>query len=216
MAYATYPEFRAHVQMLVKGDDLSGVTDGITSLDTMISMGEALVHYGNQHAADGRILGPLRASSMEADMTGVVAGNAIEIPADCMDLSILWLGDGNPLEVVAERDLRTRLKWVGGGKPRKAAQAGESIIFSPIAADGAVAGGRYYAKPPALVDELHSTFHRYPELYLYAALYVSAPFYGYDQRIPTWQAYYVQLLDQANRQERLRVSNGGRLRQVAR
>lgn len=216
MAYATYPEFRAHVQMLIEGDDLSGVTDGITSLDTMISMGEALVHYGNQHSRDGRILGPLRASSMEADISGAVADNALAIPADCMELSILWLDDDKPLEVVAERDLRTRLKWVGGGRPRKAAQAGENIIFSPMAADGAVAGGRYYAKPPALVGELHPTFNRYPELYLYAALFVSAPFYGYDSRIPTWQGYYAQLLDQANSQERARVSSGGRLRQVAR
>lgn len=216
MAYATYQEFRAAVEMLILGDDLSQNGDGTASLDVMIATGEALVHHGNQHAADGRILGPLRASSMEAALGGVVADNTAAIPDDCMELSILWLDGEAPLEVVSERDLRIRLKWVGGGRPRKAAQAGDSIIFSPGAADGSVLGGRYFAKPPALKDELHPTFQRYPELYLYAALFVSAPFYGYDQRIGTWQAYYAQLLDQANRQERQRVSAGGRLRQVAR
>lgn len=216
MAYSTYQEFRAAVEMLILGDDLGQNGDGQTSLDHMISLGESLVHFGGNFSEDGRRLGPLRASSMESALNVVVADNAAAIPADCMELSVMWLDGGAPLEVVSERDLRTRLPWIGGGLPRKAAQAGDSIIFSPAASDGAVLGGRYYAKPPALKDELHATFNRYPELYLYAALYVSAPFYGYDQRIPTWRAYYAQLLDQANAQERMRVGAGGRMRQVSR
>jgi len=216
MAYSTYQEFRTAVEMVILGDDVSQNGDGQASLDTMISMGEALVHYGGNFAGDGRRIGPLRASSMEVDLLGEVGGNAAPIPLDCMELSILWLNDGEPLEIVSERDLRSRLKHFNGGKARKAAQAGESIIFSPRAEDGDQLGGRYYAKPPALKDGLHATFQRYPEIYLYAALYVSAPFYGFDGRIPMWQAYYSQLLDQANAQERGRVSSGGRLRQVAR
>src|SRR5690606_37867283 len=113
-------------------------------------------------AIDGRYLGPLRASSMETALDVAVADNAAPLPADCLELSILWLDDGAPLEVVAERDLRSRIKYFQGGPARKAAQAGDSVIFSPTVEDGAVLGGRYYARPPALKDELHATYDRYP------------------------------------------------------
>ncbi len=215
MAYSTYNEFRAAVLLMLDGDDIDSNIQP-ASVDQMIALGEALVHYGNQIGPGGRILGPLRASSMQADLTGVVASNAVPIPVDAMELSILWLDDGVPLEIVSERDLRTRLPWMRGGTVRKAAQAGDDIIFSPGATDGAVLGGRYYAKPAALKDGLHPTFNRYPELYLYAALFSAAPFLGYDDRIAVWQGYYAQLLDQANHQERMRVGAGGRMRQVAR
>lgn len=216
MAFANYDEFRAATLLMIDGDDVQSDIQPAT-VDLMISLGEALVHYGQQSApTDGRILGPLRASSMEEVLTGTVASNSVAIPADCMELSIVWLDNGAPLEVCAENDLRTRLPWIGGGNPRKVAQAGDTLIFSPQAGNGAVLGGRYYAKPPALKEELHPTFQRYPELYMYAALYSSAPFLGFDRRIPVWQGYYATLLDQANAQERMRVKGGGRLRQVAR
>lgn len=215
MAYATYNEFRAALHLMLDGDDLSSSIQPAT-LDQIIALGEAVVHYGNQVGPNGRILGPLRASSMETALTGTVADNAVAIPEDCLELTILWLDDGVPLEVCSENDLRTRLQWIGGGDSRKAAQAGDEIIFSPIAADGAVLGGRYYAKPAPLKDGLHATFNRYPELYLYAALFAAAPVIGFDDRIRVWQGFYAQLLDQANSQERMRVANGGRLRMVAR
>ncbi|MHC9085344.1 phage adaptor protein [Luteimonas sp. RIT-PG2_3] len=216
MAYSTYEEFRASVQLLIVGDDLAGAIEGVTSLDTMISLGEASVHYGGVFAADGRRLGALRASSMESPLAEVVAANACPIPADCMELSIIWIDGGVPLEIVAENDLRSRLKYFNGGPARKAAQAGDSIIFSPIVEDGTAVAGRYYAKPPALKEGLHPTFLRYPELYLYAALVNSTPFFGQESRTGLWLERYTQLLDQANAQERQRVSAGGRLRQVSR
>lgn len=214
MRYDTYGELRAAVQLLLLGGDLNDPVDDITSFDNMISLGEALVHYGGSFAIDGRYLGPLRASSMETALDVAVADNAAPLPADCLELSVLWLDDGVPLEIVAERDLRSRLKYFPSGPARKAAQAGDSVIFSPVAEDGAVLGGRYYAKPPALKDELHATYNRYPELYVYAALAAAAPHFGMDGS--RYQVSYVQLLDQANNQERNRVSAGGRLRQVSR
>ena len=215
MPFANYNEFRAATLLMIDGDDVQSNIQPAT-VDLMISLGEALVHYGQQIGLGGRLLGPLRASSMEADLAGTIANNEVAVPADCMELVIAWLDSGVPLEVCSEQDLRTRLRWMVGGDPRKVAQAGENLVFSPIASDGAVLGGRYYTKPPALKDELHPTFHRYPELYMYAALYSSAPFIGFDKRIPVWQSYYATLLDQANQQERLRVKAGGRLRQVSR
>lgn len=210
MAFSSYNEFRAATLLMIDGDDVQSNIQPAT-VDLMISLGESIVHYGN-----GAGLGPLRASTMEASLTGTVTDNAVAIPANCMELVIAWLDDGAPLDMCDERDLRRRLPCMDGGEPRQAAQAGESIIFSPEAPDGALLGGRYYAKPTPLKDGLHATFNRYPELYLYAALLSSAPFIGFDKRIPVWQGYYATLLDQANTQERMRVKGGGRLRQVPR
>ena len=191
---------------MLDGESVSSTIEPAT-LDQMIVLGEALVHYGDELRS-----GPLRASSMEADLTGSVAGTLAPIPADCMELSIVWLDDSEPLDVVPETDLRSRLKWSGGGSARQVAQAGDNLVFLPAASDGQAVNGRYYAKPPALKDELHPTFNRYPELYLYAALYSATPFLGFDRRIPVWQAYYRSLLSQANKQEQHRVYSGSRLR----
>jgi hypothetical protein len=215
MAYANYNEFRGAVLLMVDGDEVQSVIQPQT-IDLMISLGEALVHYGTEVGPEGLPLGPLRASSMESALAETVTDNAASIPPDCLELSITWLDDGTPLDVVSETDLRKRLPYIGGGTTRKLAQAGDTVIFSPAASDGSILGGRYYAKPPALKDELHATFHRYPEIYMYAALYSSAPFLGFDRRIAVWQSYYTRLLAQANSQERQRVYSASRLRQVAR
>lgn len=211
MAFSTYNEFRVAFQLLLDGDEVAGSILPET-LDLMISLGEAMVHYGDP---DGRV-GPLRASSMEASLSVAVAANAVALPADCMELVTVYFDGEKPLDVVQEQDLRDRLKWMTGGPVRKCAQAGDSLIFSPTAADGTTLLGRYYAKPEPLAEGLHVTFNRYPELYLYAALSCAAPFLGDDARIPVWQGFYRSLLSACNMQERLRAYNGSRLRQVAR
>lgn len=211
MAFTSYNEFRVAFQLLLDGDEVPGSIQPET-LDLMISLGEAMVHYGDP---DGRV-GPLRASSMEASLSEVVAANAITMPADCMELCTIYFDGEKPLDVVQEQDLRDRLKWMTGGSVRKCAQAGDQLIFSPTAEDGATLLGRYYAKPLPLKTALHATFNRYPEVYLYAALSCASPFLGEDARIPTWQGFYRSLLSAANMQERTRVYGGSRIRQVAR
>lgn len=211
MAYATYNDFRGAVQLMWDGDAISSIIQPQV-VDQMISLGEALVHYGSESSG----LGPLRASSMESALAATVANNAAALPADCMELSIAWVDDGDPLDAITETDLRKKLNWSGGGAARFMAQAGDSVIFYPPVSDGSTLAGRYYAKPPALKDSLHATFVRYPEVYLYAALYSSAPLLGEDRRIPTWQAYYTRLLAEANSMERRRVHMGGSIRMRSR
>lgn len=204
--YATYNDFRGAVLLMIDGDEVASDIQPQT-IDLMISLGEGLVYTGSESDR----LGPLRASSMEAPLAAVVASNAAAIPADCLELSAVWFDPAKPLDVVPEEDVRRSLS-VGGAPVRKCAQAGDSIIFAPTASDGATLRGRYYAKPAALSTALNSTFTRYPDLFLYAALYASAPFLGFDRRIPVWQTYYRGLLAQANQQERMRAYGGSRLR----
>lgn len=216
MAWATYHEFRVAVQLMIDGDDVSPSVMSPGTLDLMISLGEALVYNGNEAGID-----PLRASSMLVEFAdvaangNVVADNAVDIPTDCLEIQSLRFEDDKPLEIVSEAELRPWLES-GGGDVRMAAQAGDTLIFAPPASDGDELLGRYYAKPGPLKDALHATFNRYPELFLYAALYSSAPFLGYDKRIPVWQNYYRSLLEQAHRSERMRAYSGSTLRMRAR
>jgi hypothetical protein len=209
-AFATYSDFRGAVQLMIDGDEVAADIQPQT-IDLMISLGEGMVYTG----AEAEQLGPLRASTMEAALSVVVASNAAAIPANCLELSAVWFDPTKPLDVVPEEEVRRSLS-VGGAPVRKCALAGDSIIFAPAAENGAVLAGRYYAKPVALSTTLHPTFVRFPELFLYAALYASAPFLGFDRRIPVWQAYYRNLLAQANAQERMRAYSGSRLRVRAR
>jgi hypothetical protein len=209
MAFATYDDFRIAVQLMIDGDEVASSIQP-SSIDLMISLGEALVYTGNTSG-----VGPLRASSMESALSLTVASNAVSIPDDCLELSAVWFDPSNPLEVVPEEEVRRWLP-IGGSQVRKCAQAGDSVIFAPAAENGETLLGRYYAKPVPLKTSLNATFNRYPELFLYAALYTSAPLLGYDRRIPVWQAFYLELLSSAKEQERMRVYGGSRLRMKAR
>ena len=210
MAFATYNDFRTAVLLMVDGDEVSSVIQPQT-LDLMISLGEALVYTGEESG-----LAPLRASSMEAAFppATTVTDNAVTLPDDLLELSAVWFDPARPLEVVTEEEVRR--SQPGGGRVHKCAQAGDDLIFAPAAEDGATLEGRYYAKPAPLINGLHPTFNRYPELFLYAALYVSAPFLGIQSRLPVWQGFYARLLAQANHQERMRVYGGSRLRMKSR
>lgn len=207
MAYTDYNAFRSSVVLMIDGDEIPSTLSPAT-IDLMVTLGEALVYYGDESG-----LPPLRASSMQADLSETAADNAVAIPDDCLELAIVWIDPDKPLQCVPEEDLRRGQR---SGQVRKYAQAGDSIIFSPAVEDGTEVAGRYFAKPAPIKDGLHATFNRYPELYLYAALYASAPFLGFDKRIPVWQNYYRSLLKQAQTTERNRAYSGSRLRQVAR
>jgi hypothetical protein len=211
--YATYNDFRGAVLLMLDGDEVPSNHSPHT-VDQMISLGESLVHDGEQTGIRGLPVGPLRASSMEAVLSLTAADNAVALPADCMGLRIAWFDSRRPLEVVPED--RLLANSYGGGIPYQMAQAGDTLIFNGPAADGDVLHGRYYQRPTALKDGLHATFNRYPDLYLYAALYSASPFLGFDRRIPVWQSYYQSLLHQANNAERWRVHGGSSLKQVAR
>jgi hypothetical protein len=203
--YASYNEFRTTVQLMMDGDEVASVIQPQT-IDTFIALGEGMIYLGSEG------LPALRASTMEADLAEDVADNAAAIPEDCLELKIVYFEADKPLEILSEPELRPRLEE-GGGDVRYCAQAGESLIFAPEAEDGTgTLLGRYYARPAPIKTALNPTFHRYDELFLYAALVASAPFLGQSAKLPVWREIYAALLNQANITERMRVYAGSHLR----
>lgn len=204
MSFANYADFRTGVLKLIDGDNVNSQSLAQDTLDMLISLGEA------------RVYRELRCSAMEADLSAVVAAGKAPIPADLIELKIAWFSDDRPLEIVSERDLRSRSRGMSGNQPRQVAQAGESLVFLPGATNGAVLSGRYYRRPPPLITALPAAFVRYSEVYLFAALASSAIFIGDDDRIPVWEGIYTGWLDSANAQENHRIYSGSQLRTKAR
>lgn len=210
MQFTNYPDFRTAVLKMIDGDDVS-TTFSIETLDMLIALGESRVYHGDERQTG------LRATTMQAALTGSTAANAVALPSDCLALEIVWFDPDKPLEIVSEGEIRQKARWNHGGDVRQCAQAGTSLIFAPDVADGQAIGGRYYQRPADIkTGGLNATFNRYPEAFLFAALAEAAPFLGEDRRIPVWKKLFAEWLGSANRTERNRAYEGSRLTQKVR
>lgn len=208
MNFDSYSAFRTSVEKLIEGDDI-GDTFDVNVLDLIIGLAESRVYVGD---AD---VGALRASSMLEDLSVAVVSNEAALPADLLELSEVYFSGEAPLEIVPLERLR-RLEESGyvGGTVRYAAQDGDTLRFWPTASGTLL--GSYYARPTALESvtpfNTATTFHRYPELFVFASLVEAMPFIGMEQRIPFWDGRYKNALLAAKHAERMRVKGGGRLR----
>ncbi len=208
MVFEDYIAFRADIQRLIEGDDVTG-TFSVNTLDLLIGLGEARVIHGDSQTAG------LRASTMLKDLSVAVASNAATLPADLLELKEVWFAGERPLEIVPLDKLRA-LEADGSttsGTVRYAAQDGDTLRFWSEASGTVL--GRYYAVPASLETVTWAdatTFARYPQLYIFATLIESAPFLGMDARMPMWDAKYRSLADGANHSERMRVYAGSPLR----
>lgn len=207
MQFANYNAFRVAVQHLFEGDDTASNTFSVNTLDTLIGLGEARVYRGDS------ITPGLRASTMLKPLSVAVADNAAALPADLLELNEVYFSGQQPLEIVPLDRLRRLLYATTSGTVNYAAQDGDSLTFWP-AASGTVLGS-YYALPAGLETANWAdatTFARYPELFLYAALFEGAVFLGMADKMGMWEAKYRQLAEGANHAERMRVYAGGPLR----
>jgi hypothetical protein len=207
MAFANYNAFRVGVQTLIESDDTVGSSFSTDTLDMFIALSEARVHNG-----DGMTAG-LRASTMLTPLSQLVTANVATLPADLLQLKDPRFSGKRPLELVSldhiER-LQADSPGLVGGDSHFAAQDAETLTFWP-AAQGTLIG-KYYARPAPLIDGLHTTFLRYPEVYTYAALFEAALFLGMDSKMRIWESRFRSLLDGANHAEWVRVYGGGTLR----
>ncbi|SDQ42120.1 hypothetical protein [Pseudoxanthomonas sp. CF125] len=207
MAFTNYNDFRVGVQTLIEGDETAGSTFSVNTLDIFIVLGEARVHDGDN------ITPGLRASPMVTALSEALTANAADLPDDLLELRDLQFSGEPPLDIVPLDHLKRQIANdfnPSAAASRMAAQDGDSVTFWPETT-GTV-GGAYYARPAPLEAGLHATFLRYPQVYLYAALYEAALFLGMDSKMSIWEARWRSLMDGANHSERMRVYGGGRLR----
>jgi len=195
MAYA---QVRENVRLLIEGDEIGNTFDTGT-LDLLISMGE------------NRVYRSLRADTMRTSASIAPVSNLVALPADLIELERVFV-DGRQVEIVDDWRLEELLADnIGASGVAYCAHIGSNLKFWPAATTDATVW--YYAKPAAMLTAGESTtYTRYPEVFLYAAVAESAPFVGEDSRLPMWESKYQQYLADANRVEKYRVFGGGQLR----
>jgi hypothetical protein len=211
MQFPNYNAFRVAVQHLFEGDDTTSNTFSGDTLDLLIGLGEERVYNGDAHTPG------LRASTMVTPLSLAITSNAATLPADLLELKEVYFSGKAPLDVIPLDRLRAREAIGSGGNAAVCAQDAETLRFYPVQT-GTVLGS-YYAKPEALATVTWAnatTFARYPQLFLYAALYEGAVFLGMVDKMSMWEAKYRQLAEGANHNELLRVYGGGKLRVRAR
>jgi hypothetical protein len=208
MTFADYPAFRVAFMQLADGDDVATASFSVATADLMIGL------------AESRVYRDLRASTMVSALSIVPSAGVYTLPSDLLELKEVYFSGKAPLEIIPLELMR---KLVAGGTApagdaQYAAQDGNKLVFWPTQTT-ATALGSYYARPGDLKTVTWAnatTFARYPECFLFAALCELSPFLGEDARLPVWEAKYRQSVQNAHADEAKRVYGGSPLRMRAR
>lgn len=198
----TYSGLLTDLMRLIDGDDVSMSSIPQSTLITIIAL------------AERRIYRELRCALNEKAWGLTVTSNAVALPTDFQASSIIHFGK-LPLEPIAEDYLLELNNATPTGNCRYFAQAGNTLIFSPSVADGTALQGRYYYKWPDLdaTTLLSNTlFLANNDLFLYAALCESAPFFAQDARTALWNVKYLYLLNGINENHQRAAYAAGRIK----
>jgi hypothetical protein len=203
MAITTYSGLLVELTRLIDGEDVSGSEIPTDTLSTIVHFGEL------------RIYREAKVRQLEKAFTGTVTGNLFPIPADFMSSSIAHFG-GKPLDPKAENELIERIanNPGGGGDTKYYAQAGNNFMFWPAVENGTALQGRYFARLPDLQETTiltNALFLANEDLFIYAALAISAPYFGQDARIPMWEAQYQRILAEVNVMHHRSAYSSGRI-----
>lgn len=205
MQFPNYDAFRVGFMQLADGDDVSQASFSPTTADLIIAMGET------------RVYSDLRAATMVSPLSLTPTAGVYTLPADLIELKEVYFDGDEPLEIVPLDKYRKLIAaGASSGQARYAAQDGDTLLCWPEST--ATLLGSYYARPEALKTITWAdatTFARYPECFLFAALMESTPFLG-DGKYQVWERKYSQFLDLARHNERMRVYGGSPLRVRAR
>lgn len=199
----TWSGYLTSLQVLLQGENARNSHVPVSTLTEMTALGEA------------RIYREVRTRYNEKAFSSVtVTSNLATIPTDFEAPSIVHFGR-KALEPVSEEFMLEYLDSNPTGDAKYFCQAGASFKFGPSVANATAVQGRYFYR----MDSLDATtlptnalFAASNDLFLYAALVESAPFFEQDARIPLWDAKYQSIRDQLNRQSRNAAYAAGRMK----
>lgn len=163
--------------------------------------------------AQKRIYRDVHSRFNETDFDSVeVTDNLAPLPDNFKELSIVHFGKLalTPVDEAVIRDY-----WANNatGFEKYVARAGNNLTFWPAIADGTELQGRYYFAWPDLADDNiadNLLFQEADDLFIYACLVESAPFFGESEKMPTWQSKYLSIATDLNKQTH-RAAYSGRL-----
>lgn len=197
----SFSGFLVNLNRLIDGENVSVSEIPQASLEAIVRLGER------------RIYREVRSRHNEVAYSGSVTSNSALIPADFESNSVLHFGQG-PLIPLSEEQILQML-WDGGRHCiQYYAEAGSSFIFAPTIDDGAALQGRYYARLADLSEDTitdNALYQAEPDLFVYACLCESAPFFGQDKRMPLWESKYQAIKDDLNHAKNRAAFSGGRM-----
>lgn len=189
MSITTYSQLMVELNRLIDGENVTVSDVPLATLQSIVGLGERMVYR------------EVRSRHNEKAFSAVtVTSNLAPLPADWESTSLVHFG-GKPLSSVTEEWLRVVNANGLTGDARYFAQAGGSLMFGPAVADGTAVQGRYFARLPDLAVATLPTnalFLADPDLFIYAALAKSGPFFEQDARVPLWTAEYSRIRDAIN------------------
>lgn len=197
----TYSGFLVNLNRLIDGENVSVSEIPRATLEAIVSLGER------------RIYREVRSRHNELSYSGTTLNNTAAIPADFEANSVLHFGQG-PLIPLSEEQILQMLYDGGRHYIQYYAEAGSSFIFAPAVGDGAPIQGRYYARLPDLSEATiaaNALYQAESDLFVYACLCESAPFFGQDKRMPLWESKYQAIKDELNQAKNRAAFSGGRM-----
>jgi len=147
--------------------------------------------------AQARIFRVLKCRENEAVSSGSLVTNSYTVPSDYRSLKYMLVND-LPLDAVSESELRLRLKnESAGGEPKVFCRINNAFVFHPAPDATYDIDLYYYADVSSDVTSdtaTNSVMTTHPDLYVFGSLMMAAPYLNEDERIPTWEKYYMDTL----------------------
>ena len=202
MSIATYSQLMVELNRLIDGENVTVSEVPLATLQSIVNLGERMVYR------------EVRSRHNEVPFSGLTtSGNLATIPDDWESASTVHFG-GKPLDPVSEDWLRIVNANGLTGQARYFAEAGPALTFAPVVADGTAVQGRYFARLPDLSAATlpsNALFMAEPDLFIYAALAKSGPFFEQDARVPLWTAEYTRIRDAINTAKDRAAFSAGRV-----
>lgn len=139
---------------------------------------------------------------METSLSVAVSSGVMALPSAYLGMVTAYVDgvSGPSLERVSLEQLYQRFpRDEAAAVPRYYARNGSNLEFGPVASDGYVIKGTYYAKPTVMRSyasdaAAHWVIVNAPDLALYGSLLEAMPFLIDDPRVPMWKALYTDSL----------------------
>lgn len=203
MSITTYPQFLEELNRLVMGQEDTYDQIPARTLERIVDMGQKRIY----REVKSRHNNP-------AFSAVVVTGNLAPLPANFQSPDVVHFGKKS-LIPKSEDELRDMQQLQKTGDVQYFAEVGSSFTFSPAVTDGTALQGRYFSRLPDLSASTiaaNALFLAETDLFLFASLAESAPFFGDDKRMPMWDAKYASIRDRINAEKRNAAFSAGRIR----
>lgn len=199
----TIASLYTEVTRLLDGEDPTVADISVESLNRLLRI------------AQRRIYRDMRTRFNEVAFSALTTtSNAATLPSDFEAVSEIHFGK-QPLQPVTRQVLRAMVDDGGTGDACYFARVDGTLKFWPEVSNGTTVQGSYWARLADLTDAnlaSNALFQAADDLFIFACLVESGPFFDSIQRMPIWEAKYASIRDALNTDDMRAAYSAGRAR----